>query len=216
MKALFLLFLVTACFADERNKIVLVDTGINLTEQLSPYICKDGHFGVYKPLQDENGHGSAIASLMSKYINRDKTCIISYRWISGYEGNESDLNVVLHHLYKNYSKDIKIVNMSLGGPSRNNREKNVILNLISMGLKVVVAAGNENTDLDKTCNYFPACYEIKSHNFFVVTSKNTPLRNYGGPAIYKENGVYYYIGKTWSGTSMATGVKSAKLAAEME
>ena len=114
-----------------------------------------------------------------------------------------------------------LINFSGGGYDYSKREHDAINLAISRGIKVVVAAGNDGRNMDKSCTYFPACLP-KSSNLFPVGSldndgKVLASSNRGGPVINWAPGLMQYSALpgnrhgTMSGTSQATANYSNKL-----
>ena len=136
----------------------VVDTGIDSTNTdfegrfLSGYTAiSDG-----RGTGDCNGHGTHVAGIIgSKTFGVAKqTKLIPVRVLdcSG-SGYNSYVIAGLNWIAARYrAGDLSVVNMSLGGAASSTLDE-AVANLISKGIPVVVAAGNDNLD---ACDYSPA------------------------------------------------------------
>lgn len=209
MKYVILFLFSLTCFAEDRNRIVLIDSGVNVDSRLKSYMCEDGHKDFTNTtLKDNIGHGTQMVEIISDYINPTKTCIVNLKWTDTF-GNSGVLNAVTAMYYGYYAlENVRVVNLSLSGLDYVEAEELAIKFLIKHNIHVVVAAGNNSTNLTKLCDAFPACYPIKSKYFHVAASKNRGMfgSNYGGPSVYE-----------WGyQSSQSTARKSGKLAKELE
>jgi hypothetical protein len=76
------------------------------------------------------------------------------------------------------------INISMSGFIYFESELNIIEKMASKGVKIAVAAGNNNIDLDFTCKVYPACYikrlsKKSAINFTVVGAKDVEVSNTG-------------------------------------
>lgn len=81
-----------------------------------------------------------------------------------------------------------VINLSSGGigyPSK--IEKQALLLATESGVKVFTVAGNEKTDLNKKCNYYPACYNIKGVEVIGGLAYNDETKTLG-KASYSDTG----------------------------
>ena len=146
--------------------IAVIDTGI---DKALPNLCKFGHKSFVNkpdllideanPLTDNHGHGTHIAGLISKHAGEGSYCLVAIKYYS--EANSGKQNLENMKQALRYAINIKVdfINISAGGPERDEDEYALIKEALDKGIKVDVAAGNEKSDLDKSCNYFPACYD---------------------------------------------------------
>jgi major intracellular serine protease len=203
---------------ESRTKIAVIDSGIDLNDKkLKPYICNAGNEDFTgEGLQDTHGHGTNVSWLIVKNLNHKEYCVVSLKYFS-----KNDPASNLQNELKAFDKAIKmgvtLINFSGGGIGPNNYENITVANALNKNIKVVVAAGNEGSDLSKNCNYFPAC-GVKHKNFYVVGSiyqngQRVPHSNYNGAVNRWEVGYMQEgpDGKKMSGTSQATAVFSGKL-----
>ena len=100
-----------------------------------------------------------------------------------------------------------VVNISAGGAGSNPEERYLIKKILDAGIFIVSAAGNESTNLDKGCNYFPACYDSR----IIVVGNDAPSSNYGNVVDFVINGEYQSaLGITQSGSSQSTAIFTGK------
>lgn len=165
-------FLSVICFADKRPIIVaVVDSGID--PQNNNHMCKYGHKSfasvkpnsvdnyvdiVENPLYDGHGHGTHIAGLIEQYAGNENYCLVSVKFWTP-KKSETSTESLIKALQYAINIKVDIVNISAGGTEPNSEEKRLIQKALDMGIVVVSAAGNERSDLNKKCNYYPACYD---------------------------------------------------------
>lgn len=211
------LFVASNVNAETRIPIAIIDTGIKSNSNLEPYICKDGkHDFTNTGIEDTDGHGTIVAKLITKNLNKNKYCILILKWTSGNTGLNNPDNI-LKSIHYSIFMDAKFINMSLSGKLYLSLEKKLIEIAIKLGATVVVAAGNNDENLKETCNVYPACYNIDHKNFRVVANYHNNgyvcRSNFNGPITDKEDGYYPKTDAgTSCGTSMAAAVLTSKLA----
>lgn len=172
----------SASAADKTIVVAVLDTGI---DKDNPHLCKKGHFDFVrnKPgTYDMHGHGTHIAGIIAKEAGDDNYCIVSLKYYSDANTSKMNINNTIKAL--RYAIDLKVdfINYSGGGSNSNPEEKKLIEEAQKKGIVVVAAAGNEHEDLDKDCNYFPACY-----NTNVIMVGNLEV-NREGPKLIKDPG----------------------------
>jgi len=144
--------------------VAVIDTGIDKGEA---NLCRFGHKSFLpskngvkdSALQDNHGHGTHIAGIINTNAGEGNYCLVSIKFYS--ESNPGWKNLANEMAAFRYAINIKVdfINLSGGGPERNPQEEALIKEALDKGITVVVAAGNEDADLNKECNYFPACYD---------------------------------------------------------
>jgi len=201
---------------ETRIKIAIVDTGIIFNEETERYVCKTGNEDFTGlGLIDTHGHGTNVAGLISKDLNYEDYCLLILKyWRPDFIGNS--LERELAAINKAIKEQASYINLSLGGTDFSNREETLINKALSKNIKVVVSAGNNSTDLSKTCNYWPACIKANSNNFYVVGScsnnKYHYFSNYNGPVKQCEDGLKRTgFGIKMGGTSQAAAIFTNKL-----
>jgi len=189
MKKLILLLLTlsSTCLGGEtRIKVAVLDTGITQKMSRSKYMCKDGVRKTVSDVSvyDDVGHGSHVIAIIAKKLDPTKHCIISIKvmkrfWRKRHEFWIYDLVAGLKLAEK---LKVDYINMSLGGPEEDPAERIIIKRLRDKGVTITMAAGNDSRNLDKRCDYFPACYLLSgTHIVGNGTSllRRSSMSNYG-------------------------------------
>lgn len=191
---------------ENRSKIAVIDTGIT-SNFPSEYLCSENHKDFTKEgLQDFRRHGTLIAYILAHYINPKTTCIVIIKyWTANSE--ENPWNYVRALKYVSELKNVKYLNLSLGGDGILPLEKAYLEKIISNKVIVFNAAGNNSLDLSKSCTVWPACYKIL--NYVIASCNNNVLEwysNYNGPVNACEYGTQEYAGIRMQGTSFSSPV----------
>ena len=145
-------------FQGANTKSYVVDSGIDPSNTDFEGRVTSGYDAVLDGLGsgDCNGHGTHVAGTIgSKTFGvAKKTSLIPVRVLDcAGSGYNSSVIAGLNWIAGNYVPgEAAVVNMSLGGPSSSALDE-AVENLISRGITVVVAAGNDNVD---ACNHSPA------------------------------------------------------------
>ena len=170
---LFLLFLILISqygiakeAKETRIKIGIIDSGISYAQASGKYLCKGGLKTtiLFDNGIDDHGHGENVFGLISNQINPETHCIISYKfWETGISADSTEVNVA-NSLFQARKDGVKYVNMSLSGPGRNSKEFKQISLGIKENITYIIAAGNNNHNLDERCVFFPACYKKNLKN----------------------------------------------------
>lgn len=188
MKAITVALLLAATQSNAYSKtitVAVIDTGIDKAS--SNKLCKFGHKSLVdnSPLTDEHGHGTHIAGLIEANAGKGNYCMVSIKWFKqGMTPSESITNLVDAI---NHAINIKVdyINISGGGTEYFSAEERAIKRALDQGIKVIAAAGNEASNLDLKCNYFPACYDSRINvvgNIFHhgdFDTQREPSSNYG-------------------------------------
>ena len=178
MKYLFLFLFCLPSYAEEDNriKVALLDTGINVSRRLSPYMCSTGHKDFTGTnLNDSHGHGTQLAKIISRRINPKTTCIVNIKILKSGNYEESLAPQALTYALSNLN-NLKFVNLSFSGPNPIKQEYKAIKIALKENIKVVVAAGNDKKNLNKECSVWPACFKFANPGFYVAGSRRS---NYG-------------------------------------
>ena len=145
-------------FQGANTKSYVVDSGIDPTNTDFEGRVISGYDAVQDGVGtgDCNGHGTHVAGTIgSKTFGvAKKTSLIPVRVLDcAGSGYNSSVIAGLNWIAGNYVPgEPAVVNMSLGGATSSALDE-AVENLISRGITVVVAAGNDNTD---ACNHSPA------------------------------------------------------------
>ncbi|BAI81786.1 hypothetical protein DEFDS_P166 (plasmid) [Deferribacter desulfuricans SSM1] len=193
-------------------------------------------------LVDETGHGTIINGIIAANINnligmaglskaKILNCDVEKQSSVFGDLQESDVLTCVDYIIamKNRGYNIIAVNMSFGGQGLSQTSNDYIKALRDNGILAIVAAGNDNVDIDKTL-YSPASYSRYYDNVITVGSVNlkgekSSFSNYGkytvsvfapgedivGPSNLDNSS--YVLG---SGTSFATPIVVALAAAIKE
>lgn len=208
----------------EMLKVAVIDTGVDRNDK---HLCKSEHKSFSSletdPLQDNNGHGTHIAGLIEQYAKDKKYCIVAIKFHSPRASGKENTDNMIKAIHYAVAIHADFINISGGGGNSEREESRVIFMALNLGIKVVVAAGNERHDLSKDCNYFPACYDkrlivvgnLKKHSD--QTIDRAPSSNYGTQVNRWEIGTDVVSnlpgGKQgkMTGTSQATAIATGKL-----
>lgn len=200
-------FLLASCpaRAGDKTRIGILDTGITVTDELSPYLCRSGHKDLTGTgIQDSTGHGTVIANIVAKGIDSTKSCLVIIKWYDSLRNRTKDLSLAIQAAV---SENVKIINISASGFGYKDDELDAIRLAVHRGVTLVFAAGNDSINLSQTCDVFPTCYPVRNPLVHVVANyyQNTKTRttNYSGPVTDKEDGDYWFGNKWWSGTSFS-------------
>lgn len=135
----------TVTVEETRTKIAVIDTGITATPKLKPFLCKHGHISLVDdfPLKDGNSfaHGTNVAGLIAENLDVKRECLLIIKFYK--DGFHTDFfkKVKTAVEYATF-REVKFINMSLGGDGASDLEKLAISNAVEKGIRVAVAAGN--------------------------------------------------------------------------
>ena len=212
-KVINLLFLLLVSHAQTKMiKIAVIDTGLDFKDT-KINICDYGHADFTgQGLQDVDGHGSNISSLIDTYAENTSHCqfIIKYYDKRGY-------NFVAALEYAIKLKP-DVINISTVGTEPSAQEAQLIKLALDEGIIIVAAAGNDARNLDLKCNYYPACSDkrVVSVGNLINPFRRNPNSNYGGRVTAWEIGTDITAGGyTLSGTSQASAIRAGKLIKEL-
>lgn len=209
---------------ETRNKIVVLDTGVDLTvlNNYKEYFCKGEHYdSTDTTINDTHGHGTNITGIIISYINPKKSCVLIVKYTQG--KHQSKLSNLIDSLEViNKLDGVKIVNFSSGGGGKYSTEKSLIEQLIKRSIYFITASGNGGIDLSQVCDQYPACY-LFLNIFFRVVANGTdpkhryPSSNYNGPVTDWRNGKEIKgFNLTMTGTSQSTAILSGEIAKSLE
>lgn len=212
MKFLSLLILLFSCISYGKTvKIAVIDTGFNMEYKKKVKFCHGEHRDFTNTdLKDRHGHGTNIVGLISKNNQNIDYCIVILKFYN--MGESSGLSETINALKYAQKIKVNIINLSLGGKNPSASEKIQILRLLDEGVKIVAAAGNNKNNLDKSCDYYPACYDKR----ILVIGNKSKVSNYGkivDEIIDGQN--QYAFGILMSGTSQSAAIKTRRLIKEI-
>lgn len=171
---LFFVLLFSGCNTTEnRNKLIILDTGLNVTSELRPFLCEDGHKSFLPSRawdQDREGHGTLIVKTIAEKINYNRSCIVVFKTAD--KGLESSKRAeayatALVNLTRNHSDDVKVILLALEDVSYFYKEIEWFNSILANpNVKIVIAAGNSGVQLreNNSCPTYPACLKNKLSN----------------------------------------------------
>lgn len=197
--------------AQNTIRVAIIDTGLKQEYAKNVPMCPDGHRDFTKEgFNDTHGHGTNVTGLITSNIKTLKYCVIL---IKAYKFNPEPKVYLTEALEHTSKVNAQIVNISSGGLGEIAREKTAILKLLNKGVTIVAAAGNNSLDLDKDCNYYPACYDKR---IYVIGNKSK-TSNHGKIVDDILNGNNQTgFGITLTGTSQSTAVFTNQLLKTIE
>lgn len=232
-------------------RIAVIDTGFDVDHPMigalysvKAQICDNGasKFNFVNPppgrlytddVKDDHGHGTHIAGLIARYAGLAPVCLMPMKY---YEAKGSDINNLMNTV-KSFKKAVElnadIINYSGGGIAPSADECAIVKEALDKDIIVVVAAGNERSDITRR-KYWPAMCDkrviavtakdrfgnkLPSSNWSEVETfgpkdqtngKSVKLKIEEGNDILSilPGGLYGYM----TGTSQATAIMSGKLA----
>ncbi len=146
--------------------IAVIDSGLPL-DHSNLKLCPKGAYDLTNTnIYDTIPHGKIIFNILAEKLKDVDYCVYSIKVYT----NRHDVKITTYlkalSLVYLLPEKIDIVNYSSSGTEKPilpwnsiGLEEVLINGLVANGVKFVVAAGNGNKDLDKECNYWPACYE---------------------------------------------------------
>jgi len=224
MSKLFLLlplvFTLLSCgVGAEPLKVAIIDTGLDINDnRFSGHICSEGHKSFSGSLSDNEGHGTHVAGIIKQNAGNGNYCFLIYKFYNENFPDKQNVINEINAIEEAIKNGAKIINISGGGQTKDDKEKYLIEN--NPDVIFVVASGNDGIDLDiSRKKFYPASYFLP--NEVVVGNLNpdgtvNKTSNYGSRVkfeigtdvlSYFPNGRYGYL----TGTSMATAVRTGKI-----
>lgn len=212
-----LLLLLNAVLIQAKTlKIAVIDSGY-YTKGNTLVLCPNESIDLTNTgMNDRYPHGQNTSHIIADRLIGKDYCIIMIKIFDPlYKTSIIDFGKAFNYAYKS---NADLVNVSAGGPDSSMYEYLAIMQLLNNNVRVVAAAGNNNTDLDKNCIYYPACYSelVDVVGSMTKKHKRSIQSNYGYYVKHWEIGENVCAGGLClSGTSMATAVRTAKIAKKM-
>lgn len=154
-KKIILSILLASSVSLAKVRVAVIDSGIKKEYLGMAKLCGPVKDYVKDNVDDGYGHGTNVVGLIVKEAPKTLDyCITMYKAFSPGKTSYAAYIEALRQVVKD-SPDI--VNISAGGLSMMLEEKLLIQKMLDKGIIIVVAAGNNADDLDKECNYYPAC-----------------------------------------------------------
>lgn len=202
--------------AGTKVSVAVIDTGVKMShEDLKGQIdtslsatCSDGKVTAGK-VSDKDGHGTHVAGVIAAASNNEQgiagtatgaannTVSImainasTYDW-AGSVFTTNDLVASINYAADNGAK---IINMSLGGPGKDDLLEEAISSVYKKGVLCICAAGNESTDMRVSPSDAPEAISVNASD---ETGSLTSYSNYGSDRDITAPGDS--IISTWIGT----------------
>lgn len=195
-----------------------------------PRMCKYGHkdftgFG----MQDHHGHGTHIAGLIAQYAADANYCIVAIKYFDNLFQGPGNLTISNKALQRAINIKVDMINYSGGGVEKSDEECTIIKSALDAGIVVVVAAGNEKSDINEK-PYYPAMCDDR---IIVVANTNKagkyePTSNFSNSVEINAKGLYKEVGNRvlsiipgdrtakMTGTSQAAAIKTGKIIKSFE
>jgi subtilisin family serine protease len=194
------------------SRIIVIDSGIKWTPEPIK-LCKTGHKDFTgKGLQDIDGHGTNVASLISQRLPESGICIIIYKVF--HETAQFEQKPYIEALRLALNEKPFAMNLSIAGYAEWPLEISFLKAILDRGVLVFAAAGNRQDYLsDLSCKVFPACADKR---IFIVgaqdlqSSGKGPRVNFRFPGRMQAGG-----GQILSGSSQATANATGSIVAEL-
>lgn len=194
-------------------RIAVIDTGYNV-EFNTLKLCNKGLDFTGTGLNDNIGHGNNVAHIIANRLTDLNYCIYPIK-VFDVDDGIFNLKRILQGLHAAYKFKPDIINLSYGGTGEFVIEWLYIKFLLDKNITIVAAAGNLATNLDKKCNYFPACYDdrIITVGNLNESGKRQSKSNYGHYVKKWNVGTNVFAGGySLTGTSQATAIETANQA----
>ena len=166
--------------AEHRERVYVIDSGVQFFGALAKYKCKNGHVN-FSGSNASKRHGTSMAITIARNLNPRTHCLVSIHFFNEEveSGNMKSYMRALEHV-RNSAPGF--INLSIYGNGNNKKEKLLLTEMADSGFKIAISSGNKGVDLSKNCNAFPACHFITRHdNVKVCSSYVFKGANYGGP-----------------------------------
>lgn len=201
-------------------KVAIIDSGLNISNPyFERHICSYGHQSFTGDgLNDVISHGTNIAYLIQKYAEEGNYCFLIYKYYSETNPGSVNLKNEILAIEAAIKNGAKIINISGGGTNFNEDEYLLVKN--HPNVIFVVAAGNNNLDLDGKGNeFYPASYPFKNINAIGAANYDGTKASFSnwGNKLFWESGVDISVlmpdntFRTASGTSEACAIHTGKL-----
>lgn len=122
-------------------------------------------------------HGTNIAWIITKELGDVPHCFIFVKFLDPLLKNSNRRSAYIDSLrYISTNLDYDVVNMSFGGEGEMLEERKLFNALSRKRGVLVMSSGNNATNLDLNCTFYPACFRVKNG---VVVGNIDPQSNYG-------------------------------------
>jgi subtilisin family serine protease len=221
MKFLFVILFSISSYAQEtRIKIAVIDSGLdNSSGRFTSLLCQKGSESLVggSPFTDKLGHGTNVAGLIAQNLDPKTHCLAIYKAYLPKGPRRLQMLLLYKALTDAILAKVSFINFSWSGMGPDKQELSIFNLAVAKHIKVAVAAGNGNVNLDKNCSEYPACYGqfLGQRYFHVIGSsartKKHEYSNYGKVVTHKENGTEVGL-PVMTGTSQSTAIHTGKWA----
>ena len=170
---------------------------------------------------DNHGHGTHVAGILKSVYPEVK--ILSIKYYNPNRTGQQNLKSLIQSLEYAINAGVDIINYSGGGPEPAIQELKILKKAERKGIIVVVAAGNESANIDRSDKaFYPASYNLS--NIVIVTAHNQQTSilkssNWGkntvdlsAPGHRIRSSIPYNRSSYMTGTSQATAFVSGVVA----
>jgi hypothetical protein len=215
------LLIPSVCCA-QQLRVAIIDSGLDINDgRFKDHLCKSGHTNLvsHETLNDVNGHGTCVTSLVQEYAKGSDYCLLIYKFYGKTSSYSETVKREVTAIQLAINNHANIINLSAGGATYSRQEH--ILIQKNPNITFVVASGNDGLDLDAGNNrFYPA--SLNESNIIAVganraTEEIAKFSNYGSTVKNYEVGDRVScaaIGKGnryLSGTSLSAAIFSGKL-----
>jgi len=178
-------------------RIGIIDTGVSSSQlETLPFCINPKELN--KSILDEESHGSLVTELIVSNLDKKDYCLIVFKSLSSKSQDAPPYLKALKYFSEN---KVDILNISAGGKEFIPLEEAYINQILNKKTLVVAAAGNERSNLDNLCNFFPACL---SRRILTIGNGSSEMMkhqssNYGNVVRFWRDGTF----KEKTGTSFA-------------
>lgn len=200
-KTLLLILLFPSLLFAKTIKVAIIDSGLDNLQGVK--LCKSGLIDLTNSSMKSEyfKHGNNITHIIVDNLETEDYCVYHIKAFSDVTKSIADTQAFAIAILLG----VDIINYSAGGAGGDIYEEAVVALAVAKGIKVFVAAGNDGHNLDKNCNYFPACYKIAKLN--VVGNLRNKTSNYGKIVnIVKDGNNVKSGGVTLTGSSQSTAL----------
>lgn len=187
MKLIMLILLVTFPTQAKTIRVAVVDSGLSSLNNAP--LCADS---IITKDYSKISHGTKVVNLITENAKNADYCITSFAVFNP----EFSVLTYIKILNEVKNGNFDIINFSMGGHEYYPAEVKLIKSILDQGTTIIAASGNDKNDLDKDCNYYPACDDPR---IIIVGSTDKPS-GYGS--------VVKLRNKDW--TSYATAVETGR------
>jgi hypothetical protein len=188
-------------------RIAVIDTGFRpmAYDKTGMKLCPNGHYdfatGKAEVGDDTAAHGSYVTYLINKTAQTKNICFMIYKVFGG-KAKIEDLTRAMKYASQ---YGAKAINLSVNVFGFEHNFHRAFRGLAHNGIKMFVAAGNQNRSLNDFCNLYPPCFnDVKRNVYIVGASDQFHLKehysNYGARVSVYDWGTI----KDAHGTSFAT------------